>query len=277
MTFLPILERELRVRARRGSTYWSRSGVALAGLLICLPQLFAGGIGPMSPTGKYVFDSLVVGAFLLCGAASVLTADAISAERREGTLGLLFLTRVRSIDVLWGKLGSTGLACLCVLVGFLPVLMIPVMAGGVTGGEAFRKALALLNVLFLALVTGLLSSARETRKAKAFAVAIFWLCVLLFLPFFFEAIAVSSSPHRLTFGLLSPLVTVIYAGDANYRSHPQSYWLSLVLVNTLSWLLVAWAAVELRRRVREEGAADAASASAQFRPVDVAAMALKRG
>ena len=39
MTFLPIIERELRVRARRRAGYWMRFGVALGGVLICLPQL----------------------------------------------------------------------------------------------------------------------------------------------------------------------------------------------------------------------------------------------
>ena len=43
MTFLPILERELRGRARGRATYWSRSALALVGLLICLPQLVGSG------------------------------------------------------------------------------------------------------------------------------------------------------------------------------------------------------------------------------------------
>ena len=52
---------------------------------------------------------------------------------------MLLLTRVGAFDVLMGKLGSAGLTSLCALVAFLPVLMIPVLAGGVTGGEVFRK------------------------------------------------------------------------------------------------------------------------------------------
>ena len=43
MTFLPIIERELRVRARSRATYWSRFAVALTGALIGLPSLFSSG------------------------------------------------------------------------------------------------------------------------------------------------------------------------------------------------------------------------------------------
>src|ERR1017187_10535196 len=39
MTFLPIVERELRVAARSGATYWVRFTIPLAGMLFCLPQL----------------------------------------------------------------------------------------------------------------------------------------------------------------------------------------------------------------------------------------------
>ena len=46
MTFLPIVERELRVRARSGATYWVRFTIPLAGMLFCLPQLvWAGPMG----------------------------------------------------------------------------------------------------------------------------------------------------------------------------------------------------------------------------------------
>ena len=101
-----------------------------------------------------MFDGVIGVAFLLSCSACLVTADLISAERREGTLGLLFLTRIKRLDVLLGKLGSVGITSLCALVAFLPVLMIPVLAGGVTGGEAFRKGLALFGTLWFALAAG---------------------------------------------------------------------------------------------------------------------------
>src|SRR5437867_7526419 len=103
MTLLPVIERELRVRARNRATYWTRFAAALLGTLICLPPLMLS--GPFSSsvvTGKSVFNGVWGAAFILCCFACLFTADVISAERREGTLGLLFLTRVRTLDVLLG-------------------------------------------------------------------------------------------------------------------------------------------------------------------------------
>ncbi len=93
MTFLPIIERELRLRARSPANYWSRFAVALVGALICLPQLLGPGpFGSPAAIGRGVFNGLVSAAFLVCCGACLITADAINAERREGTLGLLLLT-----------------------------------------------------------------------------------------------------------------------------------------------------------------------------------------
>src|ERR1017187_367941 len=165
MTFLPIIERELRVRARSGATYWVRFTIPLAGMLFCLPQLlWAGPMGTSATLGPGLLNGLVSAAFLLSCGACLLTADVISSERREGTLGLLLLTRVSTFDVLLGKLGSAGLTSLCALVAYLPLLMIPVLVGGVNGGEVIRKGLVLPDTLFLALAAGLWGSARRSPQ-----------------------------------------------------------------------------------------------------------------
>ena len=185
MTLLPIIERELRVRARRRAGYWTRFGVALGGVLICLPQLlFSLPFGASGTFGKGIFDSLVAAAFLLSCSACLLTAEAITAEQKEGTLGLLFLTRVKALDVLLGKLGSVGLTSLCGLLAFLPIMMIPILAGGVTGGEAFRKGLALLTMLCLALAVGLWA-ATSGRKSGIVRNAVGVLLLVVFVPFCF--------------------------------------------------------------------------------------------
>src|SRR5208283_1906949 len=95
MTFLPIIERELRVRARSEATYWVRFAVGIAGALLCVKQLIISGpLNTPAVVGRRVFDEMTGAAFLLCCSACVLAVEAINTERREGTLGLLFLTRV---------------------------------------------------------------------------------------------------------------------------------------------------------------------------------------
>jgi ABC-type transport system involved in multi-copper enzyme maturation permease subunit len=110
--------------------------------------------------GKSAFNGLVGTAFVLCCCAGFLAVEGISRERREGTLGLLFLTRVGAFDVLLGSFGAVGITCVCALIAFLPVLMLPVLIGGVTGGEAARTVLVLFDTLFLSLAVGLWAAAR---------------------------------------------------------------------------------------------------------------------
>src|SRR6266496_5015002 len=110
MTFLPIVERELRVRARLRSTYRFRlvaaiSAIALVGLLLLGTDNFAGAGG----YGAWVFRTLSWLSFAYClfeGARH--TADCLSAEKREGTLGLLFLTDLRPYDLVLGKIGRAS-------------------------------------------------------------------------------------------------------------------------------------------------------------------------
>jgi hypothetical protein len=201
--------------------------------------------------GPSVFHSLLATAFLLCCGASLLTADVISRERREGTLGLLLLTRVRGFDVLLGKLGSAGLACICGVVALLPVLMIPILAGGVTGGEVVRQALALLNTLFFALAIGLWASASQTERARAVRVTLVTFISISVIPLLL-LLFLTGTPLQYLEGA-SPLVTVMAATDGSYQSSAAMYWTSVVLVQVISWLFIGGASKKLRRLRPDEG------------------------
>ncbi|MGH7973330.1 MAG: hypothetical protein ACREIC_31815, partial [Limisphaerales bacterium] len=226
MTLLPILSRELLSRSRSRVTYWARFAVGLVGVLVCLESMGSAPAGVPAAMGQYVFNAVVAAAFLVSCSVSLLAADAISAERREGTLGLLFLTRVKSLDVLLAKLGSVGVISLGALAAFLPVLMIPVLAGGVTGGEAFRKGLALVNTLFFAMIVGLYASAAQHERFRAVRRAVVLLSLIILVPFLPYWIGIGGLLHPLT--AVSPLVTLITAGDAHYTSSWAFYWTSLL-------------------------------------------------
>src|ERR1035437_8642366 len=100
MTFLPIVARELRIAARPPNTYRVRSGAALV-LILIGTWLFL--LKRDQPTQAISFPlfwlspSAVVWYCLLSGVG--FTADCRSEEKREGTLGLLFLTDLKGYDV----------------------------------------------------------------------------------------------------------------------------------------------------------------------------------
>ena len=92
MTFLPIVERELRVAARLPSTYRTRSIAAFSVVAVWLFLLAVGHSFPPAMLSRSLFRAfgfLTMGFAMLAGV--FLTADCLSQEKREETLGLLFL------------------------------------------------------------------------------------------------------------------------------------------------------------------------------------------
>ena len=136
MTLLPVIDRELRLRARQGAMYWTRCAVAAMAGLVAIEEL-ALSSNTLSPEliGAATFHAIGWLGFIVACACGLVTADCISRERREGTLGLLLLTELKSFDVVLGKLCVAGLTASYALVAFLPALALLVMVGGVTGGQ----------------------------------------------------------------------------------------------------------------------------------------------
>jgi hypothetical protein len=244
MTFFPILERELRVRARSRATYWTRSAVALTALLICLPQVIGSGFSESS-LGSSVFSAIVAAAFLLSCGACLTTADLISEERRDGTLGLLLLTRVRTIDVLVGKVAPAGLSSLCAMMAFLPLLMIPVLVGGVAVGEALREGLVLLDTLWLSLAAGLWASSRGFDSFQTARKAVGLMLILVLGAGLAELITRTLGMGSSMIGVLSPLVALLDGRDAAYLAEKARFWTAVVLIYGLGWLLVVLAAFQV--------------------------------
>src|ERR1051325_5748392 len=133
MPLFPIVERELRVASRRLWTHWLRFFAGLALILLFAILMLSSRANSPARLGHDVFLAmamLILGLCLLCGL--FLTADTLSEERREGTIGLLFLTPLRSYDVVLGKLASSSFQAIFALLSAFPVLAVPLLMGGVT-------------------------------------------------------------------------------------------------------------------------------------------------
>ena len=169
-----VIVRELRRMSRRRATFQNRALVCALAMFVLgvisvwMDWVTASATIGFPPKGAMVFRGLAVLLMFLCAIGGVsLTADCLSEERREGTLGLLFLTPLSGLDVLLGKLVSSALAAVYWILGILPVLSLTLLMGGVTFGEFFRLSLTLLNTLFLSLAAGLFVSSltEDARKA----------------------------------------------------------------------------------------------------------------
>ncbi len=164
----PIAYRELLVQARSKGLHRSRIFVSV--FLLCWGGIFAAvyHFGGLIPAGQMfpIFGSILLMLSLFGGSQS--TADAISVEKREGTLGLLFLTPLKSGDVVIGKLVANGLPLVYVAITAFPLLSLVFVAGGVQGKDLITLFAATLGTLYFSTAAGLfVSSLGRDRKRVA--------------------------------------------------------------------------------------------------------------
>ena len=215
-----------------------RSLLALAALAIWFFLLIAGN-GSGIRKGMMLFIALGVLALGFCLVAGIfLTADCLSEEKREGTLGLLFLTELKGYDVVFGKLVATSLHSIYGLLAVLPLLALPLMMGGVTYGEFWRVTAVLVLTLFFTLSIGMFVSAlsRETRQAMSATLLIIVILSGL-LPLFwwlYDLIYPGSSSDYLLWP--SPAYLYLHAFDNYWRAGAGAtqFWNSFVTISILA-------------------------------------------
>ncbi len=250
MKFFPVVERELRVLARSRRVYWSRFAAAQIALALVAWLWFTFVGGSSTNAGRQIFSALSVITFGYCLIIGIfLTADSISEEKRDGTLGLLFLTDLGGVDVAFGKLVSNSLQAVYNLMAIFPIMTIPLLLGGLAGTEIFRMALTLLDTLIFSLTLGLLVSTWSQHDRKAQAGTFFLLLALsggvpALLSFLKQEYHVNL-PNVLF--AISPGCALTYSFDSFFAVEPGFYWISLGLVHVFSWLAFFLAAFLIRR------------------------------
>jgi ABC-type transport system involved in cytochrome c biogenesis permease component len=274
MTFLPIVGRELAVAARRAGTYWLRFWAA-AGALGVFFILRLGRANPATiPPGRDIFNALGVATLVFSMLAGVfLTADSLSCEKREGTLGLLFLTDLKGYDVVLGKLAAHSLRAFFGLLAVLPVFALPLLMGGTSGGELWRMALALTVTLIYSLSVGIVVSSSCTDARRAITGTLLWMLVsggilpaLWWLaPKLFSARQLAGFP-RLDFLLWpSPVYAYVNGFDASYVSRfgAEGYWRSLTVIAFMAAAAIVAASLILPRSWRRSSAGERESKAAR--------------
>jgi len=243
MTFLPIVERELRVASRRHATYSMRLAVALVAIVIGIFVYLAGVRLPKATAARHIFTGLsAVGLLYGLAAGRRFTADCVSEEKREGTLGLLFLTHLKGYDVILGKLAATSLNGFFCLLAIFPVIAIPLLMGGVTSGEFWRMVLVLLNTFLFSLAIGVFASVLSWNPRRAMGANFLWLLLIAGgLPACAAVIAYFTPAHVFVPEMLYPCpgFSFYLVEDVNYRARTQDFWWSAAIIHTLTWLLVA--------------------------------------
>lgn len=187
MVMPPILQRELRTASRYWGTYWLRvaAGFSMAGVLVAAAigeSMRWGGAGSLSMSlmGTLMLSAfhsgLMVFFFFACPMA---TADTLAKERREGTLGLLFLTSLTTTQVVMGKTAAQVVRSVALWLAVVPFLAIPFLLGGTTLADFARSLAAEAAMVFTGLAAGFLGTSRATSWMGAIGAAAVWMIALV--------------------------------------------------------------------------------------------------
>jgi ABC-type Na+ efflux pump permease subunit len=202
----------------------------------------AGGSGVSSGSfllaGLHTFLILMI--FLIVPA---LTADCIAREKRDGTLGLLFLTPLSANGIVAGKLFVQALRAFTLWLALLPLLTIPFLSGGVTWFDALSAVSLEFCTAIICLGAGLLVSSfvRERNAAFLLAYILAAIFIILFVQIFQLVLIVSWRGFRAVDWdnlLLGRESIFIFFGPRTW-----GLWSSLATVSTLLakiWKWLCW-------------------------------------
>lgn len=255
MLFLPLVERELRLASRRHGTYRTRFWAAL--ILIALSFcMHVTNRQSDSQLSRPMFTTLTILVFAYCLLAGVaFTADCLSEEKREGTLGFLFLTDLRGYDVVFSKLLVTSLQAFYGLLAALPVLGLPLLLGGITGVEFWRVSVLLVSTLLFSLALGLLISAlgREERSVTlGTLLAALWFAFGL--PALWKLATALHDSRWFDRLFLFPCPSYAYqmAGSGIFTPRSSDFWPAVATLWTLTLLCLIASSVLLPRVFQEK-------------------------
>lgn len=202
---------------------------------------------PPGEISKILFGVLTGSAVLYSLLSGIRdTADCLSSEKREGTLGLLFLTDLRGYDVVIGKMTANSLNAFYSILAVLPMMAVPLLMGGVGLGEFGRVALVTVNTLFFSLTLGLCISAisKSGRKAATmtFLLLMFFSGALPGIGGWVAYLHNANFPSRL-FLAPSPVANYVFAWDDIYKTHSDDFWWSVAVIHGLAWVFLLFASL----------------------------------
>jgi ABC-type transport system involved in multi-copper enzyme maturation permease subunit len=181
MNIFPIIIRELRAEARHPANYAIRTfGATILTAFLAFFLLDQDN----TQSGGNAFRALTL--IIFCAiwmVVPLLTADCLSREKREGTLGLLFLTPLKPIEIVLGKGTIHAIRSLTLLMAGIPILAIPFVLGGITRANVFWSLLLNLASVLMALAAGLLASSLCRQWTRAIILAELFSVLFLFVSF----------------------------------------------------------------------------------------------
>ena len=210
---LALFERSLRLETRSALMCWARVGLLILILFLLFTIQSMARTGGVGAPGLNFLEEMVWLNFVCITLAGLsYFASAITEEKEEMMLGLLRMTDLNSVAILFGKSTSRLVGALLLLLVQVPFVLLAVTLGGVGLLQIAAAYGTLLAYLFLVCNLALLFSVvfRRTATAQAFILGF----LLLFLLGYFWAAGVeqylaADDPavlHRGAWGVLTAMI-----------------------------------------------------------------------
>lgn len=271
MSFLPIAHRELISAARKPGT-WIRRTLFFATMLgIAAFVTIDSARSSPAQQGERLFEVITVCLMIYAATVGVhATADAFGWEKREGTLGLLFLTDLSGGDVVAGKLAAKATNAFYGLLSMIPLLAMPLLLGGVRLERVALTALMLIVTSLASLSIGLWVSSRSTNERRAMVVTFGLLLVYLVGPVLAAALSEEifrgQAKDSWIYGVVSPLMGLIHVQTVTQGvgspPWPRYLWLyslgftclisALAIINAARYLPHSWSPELLEARKKKK-------------------------
>jgi ABC-type transport system involved in multi-copper enzyme maturation permease subunit len=264
MVCLPLIERELRVALRKQRPAQGRFKVAALSVACSMLWLGYAALSGDRGVGLPLELGLCVAGLYFVVQVPMLTAGALAEERRNQTLGLLFLSGLGAVEVFASKFLSSALIAFTNLLAIFPMLALPFLLGGVSYPLFIAIICGLPVLMLFALALSLLASVLTREDTTAVVLANVLGALLCALPPAVYLVESHFSPlarPSLWWLRMSPAYGPFLVGrgfTSGFRASEQAeFWPNLAL--TVGWAVSALGAAAFalkrvwRERDEEEG------------------------
>lgn len=186
----PVLRNECKMAVRNKRftmTLFVYIAVIAFGVLLYYKEfssdVFARGLERENSAILYMIMAIVQAVFLMFLVPS-LTSSSISSEREKQTLDILLSTRLSSLQIILGKLLSSSLRVVIIIICTLPLYAVASLMGGLNLGNIIGiTAFFIVNTIFVGSLGVLISTSFKTSKVSTtisyFAVLFIYVGILI--------------------------------------------------------------------------------------------------
>ncbi len=261
MVCLPLIERELRVAVRKQRPARGRLKVAALAAGGSMLFLLFGALASDHGAGRGLEKLLCLAGLCFVLQAPALTAGVLAGERRNQTLGLLFLSGLGAVEVFASKFLSSALIAFTNLLAIFPMLALPFLIGRVSYDLFLAIICGLPTLMLFVLAVSLLASVLTRDDGTAVILANVLgalLCVLAPAIYLAESHFSPGAKPSLWWLRLSPAYGPYLAWggfNSGFRAVERAeFWQNLPLKVGWSALALSAAAFALKRIWREQEA-----------------------